>query len=237
MKIKSNNNEEVEIMELYKKKHFDRLEKKYDLHFEDKELLVRAFIHPSFSGDIINNYERLEFLGDAVLQILSSDYIYRNKEIASEGTLSKTRVKLVNEKALLLVMNEEEIVDYAIVGKSIKEYDKHTASFIADMYEALLGAIYLDKGLSVAQEFFNKTIISRYAKLQALTTNKDNKTMLQEILQQNGAVKIKYVTKKVDVNSFDSMVSVNGIEIGRGSGPNKKEAEQHAAKHALERYV
>ena len=220
---------------IYNKYNFLKLEKKFDLYFEDKELLITAFTHTSEASEINMNYQRMEFLGDAVLQLIVSDHLYRNNSLQKEGVMSKVRAILVSEKSLLKIMEMENIDQYIIVGNSIIKdtNQEQKKSYIADIYESFVAAIYLDQGFEKASEFVEKTLLSRKKELIAAEEVQDYKTQLQEILQKNGAIEIKYETIKKEQNLFTSNVVVSGSNIGKGNGNNKKEAEQNAAKSAL----
>lgn len=225
------------LLQLYSEKNFHEIERKYDIDFNDKKLLVRAFVHPSYYRDSKIDYQRLEFLGDAILELIVSDYIYNVDIDIKEGEMSKKRSKLVNEVSLLYVMNKEELTKYIIVGNSIKTFNRENASFVGDICEALIAAIYLDQGYEKAKEFVYRVILSREEKLLNAEGNVDYKTLIQEKLQQNGSIDIKYCSYKIQMNLFGSILKVNGTEIGRGTGHNKKAAEQQAAKDALKKYV
>lgn len=226
----------MDYKQLYNQFNFISLEKRYNIFFEDKELLVRAFTHTSYTSDIDQNYERLEFLGDAVLQMVVTDYLYRNLHLR-EGDMSKYRSKLVNEISLTKIMEEERLTNYIIVGESVKGLNHDKASYVADMYESMVASIYLDQGYEVASNFIKNTLLSREEELINNEDNQDYKTALQEILQQNGTIKIIYETHQVSEGLFRSVVSVDEIAIGRGEGSSKKNAEQKAAKEALKLYV
>ncbi len=222
--------------QLYNQYNFKELEKRYNIFFEDKELIVRAFTHTSFICNVDKNYERLEFLGDSVLQMVVTDYLYRNLHLR-EGEMSKYRSKLVNEISLTKIMEEEGLTKYIIVGDSVKGLTHEKASYVADMYESMVASIYLDQGYEVASNFIKKTLLSREKELITNEDNQDYKTNLQEILQKNGTIKIEYKTKQVDEGLFRSVVCVDDIQIGKGEGSSKKNAEQKAAREAMKLYV
>lgn len=223
--------------DLYNEYNFLSLEKKYNLFFDDKDLLVRAFTHTSYTGDVNGNYERLEFLGDAVLQIIVSDYMYRHDHDEREGVMSKQRAKLVNEVSLNYVMEQEDLVKYIVIGQSMKGIKTPKSSYIADIYEAFVASIYLDQGYEKANEFVHNTIIKRRNEIIKIDENNDYKTELQEILQQNGSIQIKYTSDKVSDQLFAARVEVDGVVLGIGQGNSKKAAEQQAAKEAISKHV
>ncbi len=223
--------------DLYNEYNFLSLEKKYNLFFDDKDLLVRAFTHTSYTGDVNGNYERLEFLGDAVLQIIVSDYMYRHDHDEREGVMSKQRAKLVNEVSLNYVMEQEDLVKYIVIGQSMKGIKTPKSAYIADIYEAFVASIYLDQGYEKANEFVHNTIIKRRNDIIKIDENNDYKTELQEILQQNGSIQIKYTSDKVSDQLFAARVEVDGVVLGIGQGNSKKAAEQQAAKEAISKHV
>ncbi len=225
------------IEETYKEKHFYEIEKKYNLKFDDKELLVKAFTHGSFNLYDFENYQRLEFLGDAVLQMVVSDYMYRNQTDIDEGGMSKERGALVSEHSLAFVVKKENLDKYILYGKSIKkEQIENTTSYVADIYEALVAAIYLDQGYLKAERFIKETLINCKDKILDQDILKDYKTLLQEKLQVNGNINLKYDSKSAE-DGFRAIVKLEGTEIGQGFGKTKKLAEQQAAKKALKNMV
>lgn len=224
----------MDYLELYNQKHFKLIEEKYDICFDDKQLLVKAFIHPSLAPDINNNYQRLEFLGDSILQLVVSDYMYRHMNAKTEGQMSKERAILVSENSLALIIKAEGLHEFLQLGKSIlKENTELSDSYIADIYESFVAAMYLDMGYEVAAEFIIDTLIKRIDILLSQDTARDYKTTLQEELQKNGPIKITYLTVKVE-DGFKASVYLEDLFIGQGTGKSKKIAEQQAAKNALE---
>ncbi|MFV0289114.1 MAG: ribonuclease III [Mycoplasmatales bacterium] len=227
------------ILRVYEEYNFASLEKKIGINFEDKELLIKAFTHGSFNKYNFENYQRLEFLGDAILQMSVSDYMYRQQNKDSEGLMSKQRGALVSEFSLAFVVRKEELNKYIIFGKSLKKTEvNNTNSYIADIYEALVAAIYLDKGYLVADNFIKKTLIERKDQILEHDILQDYKTLLQERLQINGSINIKYLTDTSLKNGeFKSQVILEDAIIGTGIGKTKKLAEQQAAKNALNNMV
>lgn len=217
-----------------------------DYKFNNIELMNRALTHSSCSSDtnkqnILNN-ERLEFLGDAFLSAIISEYLYTLNTANGEGFLSKTRASIVCEKSLAEVGRNLGIGQYLKIGRGEElSGGRDRDSIIADAVEAIIGAIYLDRGYFAAKQFvlsfFNENINEAInGKL-----NNDYKTRLQEKLQINGDIEIQYTLEKEEGPAHDKTFYIrlyaNGKEIGLGSGKNKKEAEQTAAKDALERGV
>lgn len=220
-------------MEFYEQYKFSRIEKKYNINFEDKILLVKAFTHGSFNNLSLGNYQRLEFLGDAVLQMVVSDYMYRFNSYQNEGEMSKERGALVSEFSLAYIMRQEQLEKFILFGRSVKRSEiGNSDSYIADVYEAFVAAIYLDQGYNCAEKFIKETLISRIDEILSHDDLKDYKTELQEELQVNGAIDIKYECETLE-ESFKANVLLEGIKIGTGIGKTKKKAEQQAAKDAL----
>ncbi len=221
----------------YNERNFNEIEKKYGIEFKDKDLLVKAFVHPSLFAENNSNYQRLEFLGDSVLQMVVSDYMYRTKPDQREGQMSKERAILVSEFSLSFLIKREGLDKYLLLGKSIlKDNAELSNSYVSDVYESFVAAIYLEKGYAAAEKFIFKTLIANIPELLAQDVAKDYKTTLQEELQVNGTINIKYETKRVD-EIFQSHVYLENVEIGTGTGKTKKAAEQQAAKSALQARV
>jgi len=204
----------------------------FNIKIENKELLEQALTHSSYSNEHGGgNYERLEFLGDAVLQLITSEYFY-NLNSESEGALSKIRASFVCEEALAQYSKDIGIDKYIKVGNGqIKNVND---TIIADCFESVLGAIYLDKGFVVAKEYVLK-ILEPYVKDQHIFLG-DYKSRLQEMVQTDKK-SLEYVLVSEDGPSHDKTftfeVVIDGIVYGRGIGKSKKEAEQEAARDAL----
>ncbi|WIF94611.1 ribonuclease III [Caminicella sporogenes] len=210
--------------------------------FKDKELLLEALTHSSYANEKKKkNYkynERLEFLGDAVLSIIISDYLFRKYPNLPEGDLTKTRAKIVCEPTLSDCARDIKLGDFLLLGKGEKSTGgKDRTSILADAFEAVIGAIYLDGGLEKARDF----VLKQMSKVIEDAVNGkifiDYKTKLQEILQNENNIKITYEVVKEkgpDHNKiFYTQVKKNDEIIGYGSGKSKKESEQSAAKMAL----
>ena len=218
-------------MEFTERIHYD---------FNNTNYLSIALTHASFSNEsraAITNNERQEFLGDAVLSIVVSDYLYKHTD-KDEGDLTKLRASLVCEATLSDFAKEIELGSYLQLGKGEEQMGgRERASILADAFEALIAAIYLDGGVDAARDFI-LPFVERRMLGQAKTEGfKDYKTLLQEIIQKNPEEKVQYVL--VDEmgpdhdKRFDVEVRLNSNVIGRGSGRSKKAAEQMAAKEAL----
>ncbi len=213
------------------------LEQKIGYIFKDKNLLKTALTHTSFAneakGHTIHN-ERLEFLGDSVLQVVTADYLFLNKNM-SEGDLTRTRAKLVCEGALFGFAQNINLGDYVLLGKGEELCGgRNRPSIMADAFEALIAAIYLDGGIESAKMF----ILPFFNSAEVLKDkDTDYKTKLQEIVQQNRTEKLSYCVVKEtgpDHNKqFEVHVLLNSNCIGKGTAGSKKLAEQLAAKEAL----
>ncbi len=207
--------------------------------FRDERLLEKALTHSSFSNEGHGRtecYERLEFLGDSVLGFITARYLYE-KDRGPEGELTKLRAAVVCEKALCSYSQALDIGSYMRLGRGERQSGgANRPSILADMYEAVLAAIYLDGGMEPAEAFVLRFIIPE-AENQRRRHFKDHKTALQEIIQQNPGERLEYVLtgeSGPDHNkTFAVEVHLNSNVIGRGRGRSKKEAEQQAAHEAL----
>lgn len=210
-----------------------------DYTFKDKKLLDIAITHSSYAHENNIDYynERIEYLGDAVLELIASEYIYINYPDLAEGEMTKARAYSVCEESLAKLANDYGFSDFLKVGKcEAKKDGKYRSSILADAVEAIIGAIFLDGGLENARKFIIEHI-SEQVEICIKDGNKDYKTKLQEKLQVNGDVKIEYKicgSKGPEHNKiFIAEVYCNNKFMGRGEGKNKKEAEMEAAKEAL----
>lgn len=216
------------------------LEKKIGYEFGDYTLLDEALTHSSYANEHglgrIECNERLEFLGDSVLSVVVSDYLFSGRPKRPEGELTKLRASLVCETALSKFAHEIKLGDSIKLGKGeIKNGGADRASILADCFEALIAAIYLDGGIEPAR-FFILRFVKR--ELKKHDSVRDYKTELQEIIQRNPEEKVRYVLVSEDGpdhdKSFTVEVHLNSNVIGTGVGHSKKVAEQNAAQEALE---
>jgi len=204
--------------------------------FKDKELLKRALTHSSYSYENTEwggSNERMEFLGDAVLSIIISDYLYKKHRDIAEGELSKRRAVIVCEKSLAEFAKKINLGDYIILGKGeIANKGHEKPSILADAFEAVLGAIYLDGGINQARKFLFKIISNA-----SFANTEDYKSALQEIMQQQHNKVIRYQlirqTGPMHDRTFLYEVTVNNKKLGEGEAKSKKTAQQLAAKQAL----
>ncbi len=215
-------------------------EKIIGYEFKDKSLLFEALSHSSFANESkekLQSNERLEFLGDSVLSIVVSDYLFANFKDLPEGELTKTRATLVCEKTLHSFAKTIDLGSYIMLGKGEQATGgNERPSIVADAFEAVIAAIYLDGGLDAARahilKFMPKDVKGAVAKAYD-----DYKTILQEIIQKNPEEKVEYYLVSEsgpDHNkSFTVQVRLNSNVIGEGTAKSKKQAEQLAAKEAL----
>jgi len=221
------------------------IEKKIGYTFKNKELLKTAVTHKSYAyertGEDVSKYnERLEFLGDAVLEHIVSVQLYNTEPKLKEGVMSKKRAEIVCESSLSSIIREINLSKDIRLGKcEINTGGNKKDAILADMFEAILGAVYLDGGFEEANRVCLELITSTIKNVLSKETSIDYKTSLQEILQKNGTVKIEYKlekeTGKDHLKVFTSSVYFNDKKIGEGSGKTKKMSEQNAAKQAIEK--
>lgn len=218
----------------------DGLEQKLGYKFNNINLLKNALTHSSYANEVRNGFssnERLEFLGDSVLSIVVSDYIYKHYPNMPEGELTKLRASLVCEKSLCAFSRELELGSYLMLGKGEdKGGGRERDSILADAFEAVLAAIYLDGGMEPARRHVMNFVL-RELKHTDDEVFKDYKTALQEIIQRNPEESVTYILTDESGpdhdKSFTVEVRLNSNVIGKGTGKNKKRAEQMAAKEAL----
>ena len=224
---------------------YSEIEKKIGYVFVNKELLKVALTHKSYAYEKGNTSslcynERLEFLGDAILEHIVSIYLYNITPTLKEGVMSKKRAEIVCEQSLSGVIREYGLSKYVRLGKcEITTGGNKKDAILADMFEAILGAIYLDGGFEKVEKTCLKLLEGTIIRVLNEKASLDYKTRLQELLQRNGKVAIKYVldkeTGKEHAKTFFSSVYFEGEKIGEGSGKTKKASEQAAAAIALKK--
>lgn len=217
----------------------DELVEKIGYQYKDKTLLEQALTHSSFANEQkINkskNYERLEFLGDAVLELVSSEFLFTANPDMPEGQLTRTRASMVCEPALAYCARELELEKYIRLGKGEEMTGgRYRDSIISDVMEAVIGSLYLDGGFKVAHDFIHKFILSD---LEDKILFYDAKTVLQEIVQETkgGTLSYELISEEgPDHNKLFRVESyINGKALTQGCGRTKKAAEQQAAYEAI----
>ena len=218
----------------------EKMQKNIQYKFKNLELLKTALTHTSYAYDHnIESNEKLEFLGDSILEFVSSQYIYKNYSKLREGEMTKVRATVVCEASLYKIAKQHKFSEYLYIGKSEQQSKgNEKPAILADSVEAVIAAIYLDGGLEPACKFIIENLKDEIAIATQHVGEKDYKTMLQEKLQEHGNVKITYkIIKETgsDHNkTFEAEVELNGKELAKGKGKSKKLAEMSAAKKALE---
>ena len=216
------------------------LEEKLGYTFQNPKLLENALTHSSCANESrgrLQSNERLEFLGDSILGMVVADHLYRNHPDLPEGELTRTRAALVCEESLVEVARELGLGEYLRLGKGEEAGGgRQRPSIRADAVEAVLAAVYLDGGIGSARKIIQKYILSR--EVAGLTKPHDYKTALQELVQRESGQVLRYRLtgeEGPDHNKrFFVAVDLNGACVGSGTGRSKKEAEQMAAKAAIE---
>jgi len=220
----------------------EKLEEKIGYSFKDKSLLQTALTHSSYANekhDRSLSYERLEFLGDSILGLVTAEFLYSHEPALPEGRMTRLRAELVCEASLKRIAEELGIGEYMRLGKGEERSGgRHRASILADMVEAVIAAIYLDSGMDAARSFIIERLLKN-ADLGEQHKIADYKTELQELVQRKSDSHISYELtgeSGPDHNkTFSFCVYINGVAAGQGSGRSKKEAEQAAACAALEK--
>ena len=219
------------------------LSKQFGIVFQNERLLETAFTHTSYANEHrllnISHNERLEFLGDAVLQLLISEYLYKKYPKKPEGDLSKLRSTIVREESLAGFSRDCQFDQFIKLGRGEeKSGGRNRDTILGDLFEAFLGALLLDKDVEAVRTFLYQIMIPK-VEVGDFEQVIDYKTKLQELLQVNGDVDIVYQviseSGPAHAKEFDVSVSVDGRVVGQGQGRSKKLAEQEAAKNAFEK--
>ncbi|MBP5772928.1 MAG: ribonuclease III [Eubacterium sp.] len=218
--------------------NIDDLQNSIEYSFKNEKLLVTALTHKSYvvnetEGEV--NNERMEYLGDAVLELVTSDFLFKNYKEMSEGEMTKLRASLVCEPALAIDAREINLQDFIFLGKGEENTGGRSRdSIVSDAFEALIGAIYLDGGMDEATKFICSFVLNDIEHKQKFY---DSKTTLQEMVDATnlGVLKYEIVNESgPDHNkTFDAVVKLNDDVVGSGTGQTKKHAEQNAAIDAL----
>jgi ribonuclease-3 len=222
---------------------FSTFEKKTGIVFKNKKLLEQAFIHRSYinenGGSKLSHNERLEFLGDAVLELIVTDYLYNEYPNRNEGELTAYRSALVNAIIVGEVAQELEMNNYLLLSRGeAKDVGKARSYILANTYEAYIGAVYLDQGYEVARDFITKNLLSKLDMIIAKKLWRDSKSLIQEksqeILSITPSYKVLNETGPDHDKNFTVGVFFGNDKIAEGKGHSKQEAEQSAAQNALE---
>ena len=215
------------------------LEEKISYHFQDKHLLAQALTHSSYANEhrLDHNHcnERLEFLGDAVLEIVTSDFLYHKYTEKPEGDLTKIRASIVCEPTLAYCAEAINLGSYLFLGKGEDATGgRNRNSVVSDAMEAVIGAIYLDGGFASAKEYIHRFILNDIEHKQLFY---DSKTILQEIIQSRQDGELSYEILKEEGpdhnKAFYVEVFIGDVDYGTGKGRTKKAAEQQAAYQAI----
>lgn len=222
----------------------DELEKKVDYTFKNKELLRNALTHKSYNEGLktdLPDNEKLEFLGDSVINLVITDYLYKHFSNLTEGELSKLKAHLVSTNSLSRISHSINLSDFAFLGKGEEKNDgRKNKKINASLFEALIGAIYLDssyKAISPIAISFFKEFLDKFAEKEMKIN--DYKSELQEVIQKKRnylpVYEILSESGKPPNVMFTAAVFIDNTEIGRGTGKNKRQAEQDAAFNALKK--
>lgn len=223
-------------------KDFSSFEKKLGLKFKNKDLLTQAFVHRSYLNENpdfnLNQNERLEFLGDAVLELVVTEDLYKKYPEKSEGELTNWRAALVNAKMLTSVAEELGFNDFLLLSRGeTKELGKARQYILANTFEALIGSIYLDSGYEPAEKFIKKYLIKNLSDIIRNGSYKDSKSQFQEEAQDRvGVTPVYKVIKEWGPDhqkNFTVGVFLAEELVANGEGSSKQEAEEQAAKNAL----
>lgn len=218
--------------------------KKRGIRVRNTDLIHQAFMHSSYANEhkACNDNERLEFMGDAVLQLWSSAHIFPLNPPLSEGRMTRLRAQLVCEKALAAYGRQLKLNDYLLLGSGEeKTGGRNKDAIIADMFEAFLGALYLDQGMDAVDNILDEVVTPQLQHPDDVMTIQDYKTRFQEYVQTDNRRTVRYelVSESGPSNAptFVMNVIVDDLVMGTGSGSSKKQAEQNAAKNAFEKLV
>lgn len=221
------------------RKSLSVLEESIGYKFKDINLLKKALTHTSYAYEHkIESNEKLEFLGDSILEFLSSKFIYQNYPNLKEGEMTKVRATVVCEESLYKIADKHNFSDFLYVGKSeMMHQGNRKVAIMADSVEAVIAAMYFDSGLEISEKFIIDNLKEEIRIASQHVGIKDHKTILQEKLQVNGNVDIKYEIIKESGpdhdKTFTAEVKLNGKVLAQGEGKTKKQAEMDAADKAL----
>lgn len=213
--------------------NIQEVEKIVGYKFKSPKLLIKALTHSSYSNEHkVESNERLEFLGDAVIEFIITERLYLEFN-EKEGDLSKIRAMLVSEKPLSEAIDSLGLEKFLLKGVGESKNTISSKAVKCDMFEAIVGAIYLDGGIENAKKFFNKAIDAKFLNIKQNGFVDDPKTKLQEMLKQ---AKIVYQTSKSGADhmpTYKTNVFINDVKMGSGTGSNKRSSEEMAASNAI----
>lgn len=216
--------------------HYSQLEKRLNYTFENKQLIIEALTHKSYKKPY--NNERLEFLGDAVLDLIVGEYLFNKFKTSDEGILSKIRASLVNEQGFTMIARTIRLGEYIYISAAEENNNgRDKPSLLSNAFEAVIGAIYLEAGLEKAREISVALIEECHPKIDLDSLSKDFKTALQELTQATHGITPTY--EMIDASGPDHKkefviaVTLDGKTIAKAKGRSKKDAQQKAAQIAL----
>lgn len=224
-------------------KDFSLLEKKLRIAFKNKELLTQAFVHRSYLNENkefkLQHNERLEFLGDAVLELVVTEYLYKKYPNYSEGKLTSWRAAMVNAKMLSQIARELDFGEFLLLSRGeAKETGKAREYILANTFESFIGSLYLDQGYKVCQKLIEKIVLTKLPQVLESRLFEDAKSKLQEVAQEKVGVTPTYAVLKEwgpdHAKHFRIGVYFDQELAGEGEGSSKQEAEESAARQALQ---
>lgn len=223
----------------------DKLQQKLNLRFTNKALLMNAFVHRSYLNEIkrkdLSSNERLEFLGDACLELIVSEHLYQNYPQEPEGVLTNYRAALVNTSSLAETARQLDLGRYLLLSKGEEEGGgRESEHLLANTFEALIGALYLDQGYRTTQEFVKKHLLPKLPEIIRTGAYRDAKSVFQEIAQEKTSITPHYQVLEEWGPDHDKNFRV-GVFLGRkkiaeGTGSSKQKAEISAAENALKKW-
>ncbi len=215
-----------------------------NIKVKNKKLINQSFMHSSYANEHKNKLdnERLEFMGDAVLQVWVSEQLFKFNPVLNEGQMTTLRARLVCEKALSIYAKELNLNSFLLLGAGEeKNGGRNKESILADMFEAFIGALYLDQGMDTISSILEEVITPRINNPEDIEVNLDYKTKLQEYIQSDTRKTVVYEVISMSGPSnnplFKVKVMLDDLVLGIGKGNSKKKAEQNAAKNAFEKMV
>lgn len=223
-------------------KNFQELQKKLDIKFKNKDLLKQAFIHRSYlnenPGFNLGHNERLEYLGDAVLELIVTDYLYKNYPDLAEGEMTSLRAALVNSQMLLQISDRLDFNEYLYLSKGeAKEINRGRQYILANTFESFVGALYLDQGYGSAEKFILKNLIPELKNVIEKKLWRDSKSLFQEAAQERAGITPTYEVLEASgpdhAKKFIIGVYLEKELVAKGEGASKNEAQQQAAENAL----